>query len=77
VCQYVDRHGKARQETFKIHVRSPYLVLRELVKDPEFAKIMNWYPCRRYISINGAPEVEMRDDIECGRDWHDMQVSML
>jgi hypothetical protein len=38
---------------------------------------MNWYPCRRYLSINGGPEVQMRDDIECGEDWYETQVCDL
>jgi hypothetical protein len=35
---------------------------------------MSWYPCRRYLSEDGHTEVQMRDDVECGSDWWEIQV---
>lgn len=47
--------------------------ISEMVRDSNISRIIKWYPAKKYIVEEGV-QLQMRDDIECGQDWWDIQV---
>jgi Plavaka transposase len=50
--------------------------IKELVKDPMLAPILAWYPVQKFLIRNGK-ETQFSDDVNCGSDWWEIQVSYL
>jgi len=63
-------------EEFTVHIRDTMMWLRGLARDPDLAPHMVWYPRKKYINKDdGHGEAEFWDDLDCGSDWWEIQVS--
>lgn len=72
-ASYQDCRRNLVEEEYTTHIRDIMACIREVIRDESLQENFLLYPTRKYMYQDGS-EVRFWDDLDCGKDWWDIQV---
>lgn len=71
---YTDYNGELAHENFSTDIFPALEWIQDSLTDPDICAKAQWYPTKKFIEYQNS-RIEIKDDLDCGDDWWENQVS--
>lgn len=76
-CSYKNPRGALVEEDWEMHIRPIDKWIKDVVGDLDLADEIEWFPVSKTAIYSDGSERVFIDDIHCGSDLWETQVSLL